>query len=382
MDFGFINSINELTTTNFMSLDDNIVYTLAFTRFPKIGPVRFFKLKNYFPSIKEAFKAAGGELLRAGLEENITDEFIEARKDIEPKKEMEILEKENIKICLFDDPDYPPMLKEIYDPPYLLFYKGALKNLNFPIAVVGTRKMSKYGEMSVPKIVAELARNKITIVSGLALGVDSLAHRITLKNEGFTWAITGSGLDKNHIYPASNQKLAEEITEKGGALISEYPIGTEGFKSNFPHRNRIIAGISLATVVIEAAETSGALITARAALEANRDVFAVPGSILNPGSVGPNNLIKMGACPATCSEDILNRLNLTKAASFVKNKNTVADTKEEAIIIEQLKQGPFHIDELHRLTTLPLATLSSALTMMEMKGRVKDIGGMNYILAY
>lgn len=365
-----------------MSTNENLMYTVAFSRFVKIGSVRFFRLKNYFPSIKEAFCADRSELLRAGLEENIADEFIETRKNIEPEKELKILEKENIKVCLFDDPLYPPLLKEIYDPPYLFFYKGTLENLNFPIAAVGTRKMTRYGEMVIPKIIADLARNKITIVSGLALGVDSFVHKTTLQNNGITWAITGSGLDREHLYPVSNYRLSEEIIEKGGAAISEYPTGTEGFKSNFPHRNRIIAGISLATIVIEAAESSGALITAKSALDANRDVFAVPGSILNPASIGPNNLIKMGAYPATCGEDVLNKLNLTKAANFVKNKKILPDTKEEAIILEHLKPGPIHIDELLRATDLPLPVLSSTLTMMEMKGKVRDVGGMNYILAY
>lgn len=363
-----------------MIINEDLLYTIAFSRFPKIGSVRFFKLKNYFPSIKEAFEANRTELRRAGLEENIAEEFVEARKSIKPEKELEILEKENIKVCLFDNPDYPPLLKTIYDPPYLLFYRGTLKNLNFPVAAVGTRKITKYGEMVVPKIIAELARNKITIISGLALGVDSLVHQITLKNNGITWAIIGSGLDKDHLYPASNKRLAEVIIEKGGAIISEYPTKTAGFKSNFPHRNRIIAGISLATIVIEAAENSGALITAKAALETNRDVFAVPGSILNPASIGPNNLIKMGAYPVTCGEDVLNKLNLTKAINFVENKKILPDTKEEAIILEHLKRGPVHIDTLLRATKLPLPILSSTLTMMEMKGKVRDAGGMNYIL--
>jgi DNA processing protein len=236
--------------------------------------------------------------------------------------------------------------------------------------------------MVVPKIIAELAQGKITIVSGLALGIDSLVHSTTLKNNGVTWAVIGSGLDKKHLYPASNKKLAEMIIEKGGAIISEYPPGIEGFKSNFPHRNRIIAGISLATVVIEAAEDSGALITAKAALEANRDIFAVPGSIFNPASIGPNNLIKMGAYPVTCGEDILAKLNLTKAKHFIENKKILPETKEEAEILEHLKSGPLHIDELLRITKIPLPILSSTLTMMEMKGKVKDIGGMNYILTY
>jgi DNA processing protein len=362
--------------------NDEILFCVAFARFSKIGPIRFFKLRDYFSSVKEAFEADKTELMRAGLEENIAEEFQDARKNINPEKEWESLEKENIKVCLFDDALYPPMLKEIYDPPYLLFYKGALQNLNFPIAAVGTRKMTRYGELIVPKILADLARSKMTIVSGLALGVDSLVHRTTLRNNGVTWAIIGSGLDKEHVYPASNQRLAEEIVENGGAVISEYPIGTEGFKSNFPHRNRIIAGISLATVVIEAAETSGALITARLALEANREVFAVPGSITNPASIGPNNLIKMGAYPATCSEDVLNKLNLTKAADFVKNKKILPETREEAAILEKLSSEPTHIDELHSATGLPLPLLSSTLTMMEMKGKVRDLGGMNYVLAY
>jgi len=213
------------------------------------------------------------------------------------------------KIYTLKDKNYPGLLKEIYDPPEKLYVEGNLSpEEKYPLAVVGTRRPSEYGKRVATELVKNLARLGLTIISGLALGIDGLAHEAALKVGGRTIAVLGSGIDI--IYPASHKKLAEDIIKSGGVIVSEYPPGTSPSKLTFPARNRIIAGLSLGTLVIEAPERSGAMITARFALEQGRDVFAVPGSISNLNSAGCNKLIKMGAKPVTRSEDVLESLGI------------------------------------------------------------------------
>ena len=238
-----------------------------------------------------------------------------------------------------------------------------------------------YGRQIVEQIVRPLARAGLTIVSGLALGIDALAHTATLNEQGVTIAVLGGGCDRASIYPASNQALAQRLVESGGALISEYPPKTLAMPFHFPHRNRIIAGMSRGTLVVEAAEDSGSLITARHALEQNREVFAVPGDITRDTSKGPNNLLKMGAHPVFSAEDILEALNLQELKATVEARKILPDDPVEEKILTHLGNEPIHIDELIQATTFDAAKLSSALTLMEMKGKVRHIGGMHYILA-
>lgn len=362
-------------------MSSDLKYRVALTRFPKIGSLRFQKLFKFFGSAENIWKAVFNDLKHAGLEEEIITDFITRRHEINSDKEMEKLDKNNIKVLLFEDADYPKLLKEIYDPPYLLYYKGDTSCLNeFVIAVVGTRKVTSYGKQIAPMIADDLARNKIVIASGLAFGVDTLAHNAVVEAGGKTIGVLGSGLDKENFYPQSNLRLAEKIVEKNGIIISEHPIGTPPLRHHFPHRNRIISGVSLGTLVVEAAKTSGSLITAKCALEQNREVFTVPGNIFSPVSAGPNNLIKMGAKPITNAGDILETLNLEKTENFIESKKIIPDTKEEKIILEFLSREPIHIDELKRATKLDVSKLSSTLIMMEMKGKVKNLGGLNYVL--
>lgn len=360
-------------------MSNDLIYWNALALFPKFGAKRFKKLYSYFPEMKGAFFASYHQLKEVGLEEEIILEFIEKRKKIEPEKEWEKLEKNEIKIITIKDENYPLHLKEIYCPPAILYFKGNLEKEEYSIAVVGTRKPTSYGKQAALEIVRELAQNGLTIISGLAIGIDSLAHQATLEARGRTLAILGNGLDD--IYPKSNQKLAEEIIQKGGALISEYPLGVPPLKQNFPYRNRIISGLSLGVLILEAPKDSGALITARYALEQNREIFALPGSIYSQASLGPNNLIKMGAKLIASSFDILDALNLVQISDFIENKKIIPDTKEEEILLEHLSSEPLHIDKLVQLTKLDITTLSSALVLMEMKGKVKNLGGMNYIIA-
>lgn len=361
---------------------DELKYWVAFSCFQKFGPVRFNKIISHFGSARNGFCASKQELSSLGLPDNLVEEFIEKRGFINPDKEWERLKKENIQIITINDSNYPRLLKEIYDPPPLLYCKGNLNaNNDFSIAVVGSRKISAYGRQATPKITEALAENGITIVSGMALGIDTLAHESALKKGGKTIAVLGSGIDSQSLYPCANHGLAKKIIETGGAVISEFPLGTPGLKQNFPFRNRIISGLSLGVVVIEAAEDSGSLITARAALEQNREVFALPGNIFDPNSQGTNNLIKMGAHPIASAIDILNILNLEKAATFKDNIKIIPESAEEAKILEILNHEPSHIDKIAIQTNLDIKTASSTLTLMEMKGIVRDIGGLNYVLA-
>lgn len=359
----------------------DIKYYNALNQITEIGATRFKKLISYFPSAKEAWQATFGELKRAGLEEKVIEAFTQKRSKISPDKEIEKVIKAGISIITLKDPKYPKLLKEIYDPPALLYLKGDIARLEdeFLLAVVGTRKLSSYGQQVTSTITRGLAQAGLTITSGLALGVDALAHKAALETQGRTIAVLGCGLDR--VYPVANENLAQDLIVSRGALISEFPLGTPPLKHHFPFRNRVISGLSLGVLVVEATKVSGALITARAALEQNREVFGIPGNIYSPTSQGPNNLIKMGAKLVTSCQDILEELNLSGAREFIEAKKIIPETKEEAKILEVLNAEPIHIDNLVKTTDLDTATISSTLTIMEMKGKVKNLGGMRYVIA-
>ncbi|MBI2459909.1 MAG: DNA-protecting protein DprA [Parcubacteria group bacterium] len=361
---------------------NDLKYWLALSQFYKFGPAKFKKLINYFSNVENAYKAALKDYLRAGLEEKLAEEFIIFKHQIQPDKLLENLNKEKLKVLTQEDRAYPKLLKQIYDPPFILYYRGQLEAFNgFLLAVVGARKYSAYGRQVAEKLVRELAFNNLTIVSGLALGIDALAHSAALEANGQTIAVLGSGLDQKNIYPSQNRYLADKIEAHGGLILSEYPIGALPLKHHFPQRNRIISGLSSATLVIEAGEKSGALITAFHALEQNREVFAVPGSIYSGSSEGANRLIALGAKLATSAQDIIESLNLTQAAVYLANKKIIPATAEEELILAQLSYEPAHIDELKQLTKLDISVINSTLTVMEMKGLIKNLGNLRYVLA-
>ncbi len=361
---------------------NDLKYWVALNHFPKFGPARFKKLKKYFPDLKQAFLAPISELKQAGLEENLAAEFVAARDKINPDEIMEKLTRENIRVIILTDKNYPRLLQEIYSPPPLLYYRGNLEAKNeFTFAVVGTRKYTAYGRQITENLVADLARHNLTIVSGLALGIDTLAHATAMATGGRTLAVLGSGLDRQSVYPTANRYLLDEIIAGAGAIISEFPPGTPPLKHHFPQRNRIISGLSLGVLVVEAGEKSGALITANHALEQNREVFAVPGNIYSPASFGPNKLIKLGAKPVTAAADIIEALNLAQITAYVDNRKIMPETAEEEKIIACLTREPIHIDELIRQTELDTSLINSTLTIMEMKGMVKNLGGRQYVLA-
>ncbi len=343
--------------------------------------------------MRQAFFANAIELERAELRPSLADDFIKWRKTPVAAIEamLNLLEKERISFITWDDPGYPSLLKEISSPPPVLYYKGRLDDkTDKRLAVVGSRKFSAYGEKAIAALLPEVINSGITIISGLALGIDSLAHQKALEFKGKTWAVLGSGLDRKSLYPAGNRRLAQAIIDSGGALISEFPPGTPPYKQNFPQRNRIIAGLAQATLVIEAKEKSGALITADYALEENREVLAVPGNIFSEFSAGPNRLIKLGAKMITAPEDILEVYGLDKKLSDnsnAKNKMTKLrsasqlsfsfDTEAENIVYKLLKETSeraekISADEIIRKTKLDTSVINSTLSILELRGIAKN----------
>ncbi|MCD6452938.1 MAG: DNA-processing protein DprA [Dehalococcoidales bacterium] len=361
-----------------MVSNNDIKYGVGFSLIPGVGRVRLNLLEGYFGSLENAWQAGPDELSCAGLDSHLIHRITSQRPRISLEAEMEKLENCGVTAFSYHDTRYPPRLKEIYDYPPLLYVKGTLlPDDEWCLAVVGTRRATVYGRQVTEEIVTDLVRSHITIVSGLARGVDSVAHRAALENGGRTIAVFGCGLDV--IYPRENAELARRITQQG-ALISEYPLGTGPRPDRFPRRNRIMSGLSLGVLATEAGKGSGALITARLALEQNREVFAIPGSVLSPTSSGTNHLIQEGAKLVSSYTDILEELNLTAVAHQMEVKEIVPASEDESRLLKQLGAAPTHIDELCRGSGLPMSQVSSTLTMMELKGLVKQIGAMNYIL--
>ena len=357
----------------------DLKYWVGFNRIQGIGRAKFSLLESYFVDLERAWKAGPAELKAAGLDSKPIEAIVESRPTISPDAELERLERNHIKALTWNDPTFPTKLKEIYDVPPILYIRGTITpDDEWTIAVVGTRRATIYGREVTERLVSDLVRNRITIVSGLARGIDSVAHRTALASGGRTIAIFGCGLDT--VYPPENVKLAQEIIEHG-ALVSEYPLGTRPKAENFPRRNRIMAGLSLGVLVTEAGEGSGALITVKHALEQNREVFCIPGNILSPTSRGTNRLIKEGAKLVSDVQDILEELNLTMIPRQLEMRELVPENETESLILKHLSHEPTHIDEVCRNSCLPIATVSSTLAMMELKGIVRQMGGMNYILA-
>jgi len=354
---------------------------ILLAHFPKISPKRYQQLLAAFSNIDNAWEAEFDELTKIGWDVNLVHEFLTWKEKINEEVMSAVLEKENIICITIDDVDYPSLLKQIYDPPFCLFVKGKLTNSEFNLAVVGTRKCTPYGRQVTEELVSDLAAKGITIVSGLAFGIDSIAHGTAIKARGTTIAVLGSGNNTHNIYPTAHRDLAQNIIEHNGAIITEYPPGTEPTAFSFPRRNRIIAGMSLGTLVIEAGEQSGALITSSCALENGREVFAVPQNITSHTSIGPNNLLKMGAHLVTKADDILDALDLHNVSQYVTNKDILPDSPTEAELLKYLSREPIHVDMITKQTGLTSSTVNSTLTLMEMKGKVRNLGGMMYVTA-
>lgn len=354
-------------------------YWVGFNLVRGIGSVRMKALLDYYGSLEIAWEAPLSGLLAAGLPARVAENFVQVRNNVDLEKVMGKIIAQGVKVCTWEDDIYPKRLKEIAQPPPVLFIKGSINvEDDWAVSVVGTRRVTPYGRQVAAEIARFLAENGVTVVSGLARGVDAIAHQTALQAGGRTLAVLGSGVDV--VYPPEHRKLAAEIITQG-ALISDYPLGTQPESTNFPPRNRIIAGLSLATIVVEAGETSGALITAKFAVDQGREVFAVPGSILTPQSEGTNHLIEEGARPLLKMSEILEVLKLENIPEKQINRKSLNATAEEKKLLQYLTQEPQYIDEICNLSGLPIQTVSATLTMMELKGLVTHVGGMNYAAA-
>lgn len=358
-------------------------YWIGFNKVRGIGPAKLRALLDQFGDVESAWKGSRAGFAAAGLDRR----SIQALEAAQAGMDLDLLEAEvehsGFRTLCWDDEDYPRRLRETDSPPSLIFLKGNLAPSDeWAVAIVGTRRATVYGRDVAHELATQFAAAGVTVVSGLAKGIDSVAHHAALDAGGRTLAVLGSGLDR--IYPAENEGLASRLAEHG-ALISDYPLGTPPESANFPPRNRIISGLSLGTVVVEASDESGALITAQFAVEQGREVFCVPGNIYNRQSRGPNKLIQQGAKMVLSAQDVLEELNLKMAAHHAEARSQLsffesADETEQKLLAH-LSAEPLHADELSVLTSLPIAAISSALAMMELKGMARQVAGMTYVLA-
>jgi DNA processing protein len=357
---------------------DPKAYWVGFNLVKGIGAVRVQALLDHFGSLELAWQAPADALRVAGLSQKVVDNFLQVRQGVDLELVWDRIQKQDIQVFIKTDNSYPRRLKEIDQAPPVIYVRGDISlEDEWAVAIVGTRQVTAYGRQVAEDLAAFLARNGVTVVSGLARGVDGLAHGATLAAGGRTIAVLGSGVDR--VYPPEHRQLAARIMERG-ALVSDYAPGTPPDGINFPPRNRIISGLSLATVVVEAGETSGALITATFAVEQGREVFAVPGNIHAPQSVGANRLIEQGARPLLRYAEILDVLHLDKIEEKQTVRKTLPGDETEARLLVAVTDEPTHIDEIGNLTGLPIEKVSATLALMELKGMVRQVGNMNYVI--
>ena len=355
---------------------------VAFAAFPGIGPQRFKLLTEYFGSAQKAWSASAEELIKIGLGGKLTQKLVDFRAGFDPRTyEQQLLQRE-IKIITRIESSFPQQLLEIPDPPIALFIKGTFEVAGKKfIGIVGTRKPTAYGREITARVTRDLALSGLGIVSGMARGIDGVAHRTAIEAGAYTIAVLGCGVDI--IYPPDHKDLYVEIIARSGAVISEVPPGHTVLKGLFPARNRIISGISLGIVVTEGAQDSGSLITARLAAEQGREVFAVPGPITSYLSVGPSKLIKQGAKIVTEVGDILEEFNIKNEISKIKNSNKISNngrtlSPEEEKLVGLLTQGEMLYDEIIRESGLPASEVGSLLSLMELGGIIRALGNGKY----
>jgi DNA processing protein len=367
----------------------DISYSISFNKINGLGPVKLYAVMEYFESLEEAWLADISEFKNIPiLNDKDLEQISNERQKIEPEKELEKIIKSGVKAIALSDNEYPEFLKKIHDPPFVIFYKGNYDKNFFSkcVGIVGTRKPSYSGKKTAFNISKELSELGITVVSGLAAGIDTEVHKGALKaDNGITVAVTGCGPDV--VYPESNRKLYEEIVERG-LVISAYEPNTPPDAWRFPARNRLISGVSKGSLIVESAEKSGALITMDFALEQGREVMAIPGDLSNPMSKGPNNLIKQGAVLVTEVADILNCLNW-KIEKKETHLNLVQDdshnienlnlNEQEREIYLFLDDKPKHLDYILGKVNLPLSDITSNLIMLELKQLIKQLPGKLFI---
>ena len=370
---------------------------LALTLTPGLGPTKSKKLVEHFGSLEALFRASLTELEATGMQA-VSAQAIATGKSAElAREEIAKASEGGATLVCIDDPAYPPRLKEIYDPPLVLYMRGNLELLTRPgIAIVGTRHPTPYGSGMAERLACDLAAQGLVIISGMARGVDTASHRGAISAKGKTLAVFGTGIDE--IYPKENSRLSEQILALGGALISEFPLGTSPQPQNFPIRNRIISGMSFGVLVVEAAEYSGTRITARCALEQNRDVFAVPGNVTNKNSWGPNTLIKQGAKLVATWEDVWEDLptdvrlalapTISPESSSTENASLFPDEglpPHERRILSLLKADETtHIDEIVERLEIEMSSseIFAALFELELTGKVKQLPGKNFVKSF
>ncbi|MFY9559457.1 MAG: DNA-processing protein DprA [Terriglobales bacterium] len=383
-----------LTTSN--SASQSASYWLALALTPGLGPTRVRKLVEHFGSAERVFQASLTELEATGMQA-VSAQSLATGKSLElAQQELAKTAESGAKIIALDDPAYPPRLKEIYDPPVVLFVRGNVDVLSQPgLALVGTRHPTPYGLGMAERLSKDLSAHGLVIISGMARGVDAASHRGAIAANGKTVAVFGTGIDV--IYPKENSRLAEQILALGGALISEFPLGTFAAPQNFPIRNRIISGMSVGVLVVEAAEYSGTRITARCALEQNRDVYAVPGNVTNRNSWGPNTLIKQGAKLVATWEDVWEELpaDVQESLSSMQNESPKpenaslfpddATSPHERKILRLLKADEStHIDQLVEAleTEMSSSEIFAALFELELNGKVRQLPGKNFVKSF
>jgi DNA processing protein len=370
---------------------------LAISLTPGLGATKARKLVEHFGSAEAVFRASLTELESTGIQAMSAQSLATGKSAELAREEIARAAAAEVVLVSLDDPFYPPRLKEIYDPPLVLRVRGNVEALTCPgIAMVGTRHPTPYGSGMAERLACDLAAQGLVIISGMARGVDTSSHRGAISAKGKTIAVFGTGVDV--IYPKENSRLAEQILALGGALISEFPLGTFAAPQNFPIRNRIISGMSCGVLVVEAAEYSGTRITARCALEQNRDVFAVPGNVTNKNSWGPNTLIKQGAKLVATWEDVWEdlpaevRLALTPPASPESTGASSASLfpdeglpPHEKRILGMLKaDAATHIDEIvERLENeMSSSEIFAALFELELNGKVRQMPGKNFVKSF
>ena len=355
-------------------------YWIAFSSIESIDSAFIMRLYNYFGDIEAAYNANEREFENIdGLSVKKAQNFVEARKNLDIEKVFNEVEKRSIGFLTFEDENYPQMLKEIYNPPAVLYYKGDLSRINFnkTLAVVGSRKSSTYAKDALKLILSGLKNTDITIVSGLAAGIDTAAHNLAIEFGLKTIGVIASGFD--YTYPASNKKLYEDIEREHGVIFSEYYPTFEPLKYRFPQRNRIVSGLSSGTLVAEASLKSGALITANLTLEQGRELMCIPGMITNPNTQGIYKLLKNGAALVTEANDILNTLGWeVQKQQNLDLKSTLELSEEETKVLSHLEVEEKNFDELQTLTSMDVETLLTNLTLLELKGIIKKIDGDRY----
>lgn len=360
---------------------NNQKYWLGLSLVQQMGAVRIHQLITHFGTAHDAWQASERDLIQVKLPSRALSSLIELRKNLDLDAELAKVTSLNAHIITWADSQYPENLRHIADAPPLLYVRGTLLPSDLlALSIVGTRRATRYGIDVANRMAYWLASQGVTIVSGMALGVDTAAHRGALQAKGRTIAILGSGIDI--VYPKENTRLAQDVAENG-ALISEFPLGTPPSGKNFPRRNRIISGLSLGILIAEAPKNSGAIITAETALEQGRDVFAIPANIFNEMGAGCNRLIQEGAKLVMRASDILDELNVTYDNHVTKEMTeTIAPAGDiEHQILSLLDSEPLHIDEIVRKTGLETSKVASTLAILELKGLAQTVGAMQYCRA-